>query len=373
MNFASLGPEQSGSRLAEQDSIANFVKLSQGQVLQAQAQQEQLKAAQAQKEMEAISRLSTPDGKGGPAAGGSLADLPAYWGQQLFAQGAPAAGTKLLSEAAKIRAEEASATARQAQAAENQAQTAGLMLDRVGALAGSANDEMSWRAAGLQFAALPPEIRGNLPNPFRGPYDPRRAAAIQGQALSMKDRLRAQVDAKKADSSIAEDEARIQFLRSRAQQHWAKLAEDGRHNKEMEKIGGSRDARGGKPVGDPDKGEIESARNLVAQELQGLSIESIDDIADYVASEASAMSARQRIPLDQARRRVLAEALKDQTIQVERNMLSKDRAAIVAGGRTADDPIEVHEGMTYVPGRYYRGPRGVARRTADGRWELIGQ
>jgi len=67
-DFSMWGPEQSGFRLAEQDSIANYARLAQANHQNALAQQEAQVARQKQAEMDAFSKLTTPDGKGGPGA-----------------------------------------------------------------------------------------------------------------------------------------------------------------------------------------------------------------------------------------------------------------------------------------------------------------
>lgn len=368
--FASLGPEQSGSRLAEQDSINNFVKMAQGEALQAKAEQERLQAEQARREMAAISQLKTPDGMGGPGAGGSLADLPAYYGTELMKMGAPAAGAKLLGEAAKIRFDEAGAAERKAHETQRQVDTVTQGLEHVGRLASTIRSPEDWQVAGMAAA------QAGLPNPFKGPYNPARLPQIQAWALAEKDRQQLRLNAAENASQAAKRGADIQYAKKRLEQFEAEAVERKRHNEAMEKIGGSRDGRGGKPVSSPTDREVSAARRLVREAIPGISGETEDALAEAIASEAEArIVSTPGLHIDAARRQALAAALKNGDVQVEQGVVQrltgelagKPNVTLNFAGKTADDPITDAPGLKHIPGRWYQFPRGVMQYRADGR------
>lgn len=358
--FASLGPEQSGSRLAEQDSITNFIKLSQGQALQAQAQQEQFKTEQARKLMQAMSQLKTPDGKGGPGAGGSLADLPAYQGEQLVKLGFPEAGAKLLHDASRIRSEEALAGERKAHADERALNMRSTMLEYAGRLAGTVKSGQDWAAAGMAFAQAFP----GAPNPFRGSGSPQQLQQIRTFAITEKDRIEAERRAAEDQKEDSLRRARISEISQTTKLRKAQTEQEEERTAILRKEGGS---RGPTAVGSPTREERSAAVRLLESELPGLAEESRSVVADIVASRAEALvTAHKGLDIDTARRRVLGELLEDGTLRKEVGLL--ERAGVAE--RFRGDPT-----YTYVrdaAGRFAPTPAAppAAPGPAEGRGSM---
>ena len=167
-DFAMWGPEKSGFRLAEQDSIANFVKLSQGQHNQALAAQEQEKALQMRREREAISKLTTPDGTGGPGAGGSISDILRDQSRQLIRLGQPVKAGQLAVQASQVDQHEQAALTSQVGAQVKQLEGQIKMDDAVSQLDGGARNQRDWDVATLMFSQQFPKQE----NPPRHPLLP---------------------------------------------------------------------------------------------------------------------------------------------------------------------------------------------------------
>lgn len=355
-DFSMYGPAASGSRLAEQDTINNFVKMANGRHNMALAGQEEEATAQAAQQRQFLAGLKTPDGMGGPGAGGALSDLPSFVAMQAFANGMPALGTKFAGEAVKMKAMEMTALERQAQETDRTAQTAIRQQQFLGQLFGAVKNEDDWNAANMTAAQM------GLKTPTAGlPYDPAYAARMRDMSLKEADRQRIAIDAARVASQNALDRARESDLVVRQGLAAARVAEQNRHNEVTEKAGGR--VAAGKPVGYPSEKSITDAERLILGSLpEGTTLDGSRDMAVQVAAEARALT--QQIPgLDPAAamQRALSAAKLRGDIQVGKppGLFSKAKATFVGAGRMPETAIQATRDTKFIEDRYYITPKGM--------------
>jgi hypothetical protein len=226
-DFAMWGPEQSGFRLAEQDSIRNFTNIAAGQHQQALAQEAQQRVAQQKKQMEIMGKLTTPDGKGGPGAGGDLADVPESVGRQLIQAGQLEAGTKMLEHASTIRFKQAEAVHQTASAEAQKAITQIKMFDRARQLVGAATDARSFDVANMMFAQEFPQAK----NPFAGmAYSPELVKSITEKALTAKEAAELKIKQAREQSLEVKDRAQVGHLAVQSEVARGRLEETRRYH-----------------------------------------------------------------------------------------------------------------------------------------------
>lgn len=375
-DFAMWGPKESGFRLAEQDSIANFVKLSQGQHDQALAAQEQEKALQMRREREAISKLTTPDGTGGPGAGGTISDILRDQSRQLIRLGQPIKAGQLAVQASQVDQHEQAALTSQVGAQVKQLEGQIKMADAVSQLYGGARNQRDWDVATLMFSQQFPKQK----NPLLGiPFSPDNARMARESGLSQKERLHAQVEGTRAaayaagqtNASKNRDE-RTAIYRDRVK------AQDALTEAKTKVVGvTSGPGRGGpaRPVGAPGKKELDAATAALREVIGKAEIppEELSVLQNDIASNAMAIArANPAMPFSAAVAKAVNTARRDHDLEfyTKKGMLSNTPAARYSkAGSSPEAPLQPPTDMkSFVVGRYYQTPKGPLRRV-EGGWE----
>jgi hypothetical protein len=361
-DFSMYSPANSGARLAEQDSISNFLKIAQGTHETALAQEARQRANEKQQEAIAFSKLTTPDGRAGPGAGGSMADIGDWQAKELLRLRQPQAAMRVGLQAAKIRLDEAHVG--QVQAAQRNQEIAGQIKSAEGfaRIYSGVRDEAGWNAANLMAAQMFPGDP-HLQEVIGRPYNPAYVERIRGLALSEKDRLHAQqealrtgIQASNAGSLNAVRQARISLIEAQ------KANYEARTDNEV-KNGG----RTGKStaVGTPLPREQRDARDVLSQQYPGLPPQELDLAGLQVASEAKALiKASPGLDWNSALNRASANAAKDMST------VSKIWGADTRTFRNGATPavaIPFTRGMKIEPGKHYTANGRVAVGTADGK------
>jgi hypothetical protein len=361
-DFGMYGPAQSGARLAEQDSISNFLKIAQGTHETALAQEAQQRANEKQQEAIAFSKLTTPDGQAGPGAGGSMADIGDWQAKELIRLQQPQAAMRMGLQAAKIRLEEAHVG--QVQAAQRNQEIAGQIKSAEGfaRLYSGVRDKESWDAANLMAAQMFPGDP-HLQEVIGRPYNPAYVERIRGLALSEKDRLHAQqealrtsIQASNAGSLNAVRQARMSLIESQKKYLGARTDA-------AIKNGGSTGR--GVAAGSPNKDQQKDARQVLDAQYPGLPPAELDLAGVQVASEAKALMAATRgMDWNTALNRASANAAKD--MSVVSKLWGADTRTF-RNGATPAVAIPFTRGMKIEPGKHYTANGRVAVGTADGK------
>ncbi len=354
--FSMWGPAESGFRLARQDAIKEFAGLAQARHDMAQAQQAEAKVAESRQLQQAMSQLTTPDGKGGPGAGGSVADVIEHQAVELSRLGQPAAAGKLGADAALIRAREAQAGAAGALEAQRQVEIESAQVERAMNLYRNVTDQRSWDSANMMFGQLFP----NQANPLAAmPYSPANVKLMQGALTTEAQRRKAQVD--EAELAIKERNQRsLDTARKARTKILARNAEDrARRTEILAKNGG----RVGKetPVGFPKKEEIAAAGRMLESKLPApLDAEELPNAALQVAAEAKAiLKAVPGIDANTALERAVASAIKSgdfTTVDVLGGL--RQRSKFSGGGKTPETAVKASKDTKFQTGRYYIGANG---------------
>jgi len=356
--FSMWGPAESGFRLAQQDSVAQFVKLAQGRHDMAVAQQQEQKTQEQQKLAAAMGQL-----KDGPT--GSVADRIEDAASQLMKLGQPAAAAGLATKSAEIRVKDAQAGAADALATERGVKVQTELIDRASGLYANARDQTSWDAANMMFGQMFPGTE----NPFAGlPYNPKYVEMARGTLLKEKDRLAAIEDSKKTAIQDRLAKAREKYLGFREGILERQVADRERRTDLLEKNGGSTGRN--QAVGSPTKKEVVDAGKLLESKLESPLTEADAQVAPLqIASEAKAMlKANKGLDWNTALERATTNAIKAGDFEAVSSLGGfKKETKFKGGGKTPDTALKASASTAFQVGRYYIGAGGqVAKYNGKG-------
>lgn len=361
-DFSMFNPKESGARLAEQDSVSNFLKIARGQHEAALADQAQQKAAAARAQEAAFSKLTTPDGTAGPGAGGSIADIADWQANQLIKLGQPQAALTLGKKAAEIRLDEARVGQVKGLQANQELASQVKTAESIAQLYSGVKDEKSWAAAGLMASQMFPGDK-NLQGIVNMPYNPAYVERLTGLALKEKDRLHAEqekirtgIQQSNASSLNAVRNARLSLIDSQKQYLNART-------ENAIKNGGATGRN--LAVGTPLPREQRDARDMVASQYPGLPDAELDLAGLQVASEAKALvKAAPGLDWNTALQRASAAAASD--MATVRKIWGDDGHSFRNGATPAVAKPAV-SGMKIVPGKYYTANGKIAVGMPDGK------
>lgn len=363
-SFDSWGPAQSGARLAEQDSIARFQAIAQGQHQQALAQEAQTRAAESQRLTKAMSQLQTPDGKGGPGAGGSMAAIFNDQAMQLSQMGFPVKAAELASKAADITHKEAQTLRQQALVDEDKFKEKSAVTDRIAQTLAGVTDQRSWDAANMVLAQQFP----NQPNPLASiPYDPRVVKALQNQALKVKDRLSLQLKEREDANEQGLRKARESYLEYRKKYLDGVAKDRAQRTDLLIKNAGSRSPKQDKPINAPTLNEQRIVGELIQKTLPDpLPPEEIKNAQAQIAAEAKRIARETPgISFTEAAQRAVTQGMKDGDFRTVAKTLAgfqvpgSKTTRFAGGGKTVETALQPPADMKFQTGRFYQTPKGV--------------
>ena len=358
-DFAMWGPEQSGFRLAEQDSIANFVKLSQGMHLQAQAAKDQQEVRHKAKIDAVMGSLSTPQG-GGPANGGPLSDVPRSWGLQLGKAGFPIEGTAMLNHAAQMSERESQARLHDVQGKEAELKTKVELAHFVQGTIGSAVNQATYDQGLMALTERGVDV-SELPKV----YSKESVDMAARMSMQTKDRLHAQMEAIRAAAFAAEQKNKGVNRDARTEIYADRIESENEFRVgRLKVLGTDRKAGGGgkdKPITAPSNNEITQAGTAIKSILgPDVEIPSTDLFA--MATEAAAMVKAELATnpglkdVAAARVRAVTKLVKEQDLKATYSTFSsKATMHFSSGGRTPEtalpapsDPKELRTNHWYI-------------------------
>ena len=366
--FSMWGPAEDGVRLSRQDSIKEFATIAEAQHVMSQTAMNQQKIAESQQLQAAMSQLTTPDGKGGPGAGGSFADLIESQALQLSRLGQPGAAAKLGAQAAQIRAHEAQAAASDALAGERQVKAETAMVERAVNIYRNVKDQKSWDQANMMFSQLFPDQN----NPLAGvPYSPQNVQLMQDSLLKEKDRRELAIKDRVRQAQDRNVDSLVQYREFRKTILERNAADRERRTDALEKNGGKTGRS--TPVGAPTPNDLAAAGRLLESRLDGpIADEEERKAASYqIAAEAKAiLKSVPGIDMNTAMERAVTSAIKSGDFAAT---TSWGRAAskFVGGGKTPETAVKATKNTQFQAGRYYIGPSGKVARFDGKNFEVV--
>lgn len=355
-DFDMWSPKESGTRLAEQDTLQRFAIQAQAQHQQALAQEAQQRAQQSAKLQQAMSQLTTPDGQGGPGAGGSIADMIDAQAVQLSKLGFPSQAAALGTKSAQIRLHEARQERQEAATEKLGYEVKAKTLDRISQIYGQAKNEKDWAAANLMIAQQFPDFDNPL---ARVPYSPEAASGAAAQALSIKDKLGLKIKQQEANSQDSLRRSREEYLQTRADLMERQVEDRERRTDILEKTGGKTGA--GKPVGSPSTGDVKAATNMVRSAFPNLDGKEAGNAAFQIAAEAKKLAKdNPGLSMAAAMQRAFASSQQDGDFQTADKYLGLGKTTkFNPVGKTPETAVAAEKGMKLQPGRYYKNAAGI--------------
>ena len=379
-DFSMWGPEQSGFRLAEQDSIANYARLAQANHQNALAQQEAQVARQKQAEMDAFSKLTTPDGKGGPGVGGSVADIFYDQARQLSRLGQPMAASQMAVRASQVLQHEGQAREQQALAAENEIDAKVKMATVLSELHGRATNGRQWASANMMFSSMFPGKDNPLANV---PFSPEAAQQAGNFGIKQAELLHSQQEAIRTGILAADQKSKAVTRVARTEIYRDKVdSQETVDEARVKALGRNTGAGGGgkaKAVGSPTRPEVEQTAGLLRELFKTVELpkEGLGVIATSIASEAKALvEANRGMDPQTARALAVQKALKRGDLEVFTDegvagtgFRQKQRLRSNLGGDTPETALSADATTKFREGKYYDTPKGRLKRVAGG-WEV---
>lgn len=364
-SFAMWGPQQSGPRIVEQDSLAQFAHQAQAAHQVALAQQEALKTKQLRQQMQAMSQLTSDDGQNGPGAGGTMGDYLMAKAKKAFDLGLPDEGLKLSNAAANIASKEVMDETRKTQALDREAEVRRKAIDDTLKIYQGVNSKEDWARANLLVSQMFPGQH----NPLAGlPYDPAYVSLAKTSLLSQKDKLEIGIRQAREASLERKDRAQEGFLGFREKIMNAQEKDRERRTDIYEKNGGSKGQ--GTPVGFPTKQESAAAEGILKKQVPGLPDDELQAAGIQIASEAKAMvKANKGLDWNTALERATAKSVKENdftTISKSGMFGSTSKPHFEGGGKTPDTALPATKDTQFKKGRFYQTPKGVLQWTGTG-------
>lgn len=288
--------EPFGSAGGTSAAIQDMARLSMTQGQNIQNQQAALNLSEQQR-MASLAQQQAAD----PASRGkSPVEQMEDMARLAMGSGMVASGTKLATDASKIRLNTAQTSRANSQSVNQQALAAKTELEMTDRLLSGVKDEDSWNAANALF-----EQMTGRKSPLDGvPYNPALVQQLQQSTLTMKDRIDLHIKQYNADTARANQESNSNFREFR--KGILRNEEDLRQQREdrLRKQGGKTS-----DVGVPGKTELDHAADSITGAFPDLPTEEVNNAAYTLASRARAI--RKTTPgldADAAMDRALAEA-----------------------------------------------------------------
>jgi len=373
-DFSMFGPQESGTRVYDQDQLNNFIKQVQGQHLLSTIGLEQARARKLDADARSAAEIaSIAKGRDVTAP---LSDQFSEMANLALNRGLVTQGTKLAEESAKLKSHEAQDSAATALAGKRAATAASEGLKVFASAMNGVKSQEDFDNANAMYA-----LTFGQPSPFSGAtYSPDLVKRIGDMALTKKQQLDLQM--KKAED---EDEARTRASLRGYRAERLKILdrqeqERERHAKEMERIAGVRAEKAGKggkepAVGSPSAQTVKRAGVLIGKEFPDLPANELAEARQTVAARAKAlMTANRALDEDTALRQALREEHDSfKTIEEPYRVLGVKVPGAKPDKKTSFDATALpSDRKALVKGRTYQTAKGLGRWTGEG-FELLQQ